>query len=69
MKIGVFSILPNREADPAIVARKAEELGFSSYWVPDHTVLPVQFSDAYPGVRPGEPKGVVATLRCPGAAS
>lgn len=55
MKVGVFSILPNREADPAIVAKKAEELGFDSYWVPDHTILPVQFSDAYPGVRPGAP--------------
>lgn len=55
MKIGVFSILPNMAADPAVVAKHAEQLGFDSYWVPDHTILPVTYSDQYPGVRPGEP--------------
>ncbi|MFZ2208784.1 MAG: LLM class F420-dependent oxidoreductase [Porticoccaceae bacterium] len=55
MKIGVFSILPNMAADPAVVAKHAEQLGFDSYWVPDHTVLPVTYSDQYPGVRPGAP--------------
>ncbi|MGK2915820.1 MAG: LLM class F420-dependent oxidoreductase [Porticoccaceae bacterium] len=55
MKIGVFSILPNMAADPAVVAKHAEKLGFDSYWVPDHTILPVTYSDQYPGVRPGEP--------------
>jgi probable F420-dependent oxidoreductase len=55
MKIGVFSILPNMAADPAVVAKHAEQLGFDSYWVPDHTILPVTYSDQYPGVRAGEP--------------
>ena len=55
MKIGVFSILPNMAADPAVVAKHAEALGFDSYWVPDHTILPVTYSDQYPGVRAGEP--------------
>ena len=55
MKIGVFSILPNMAADPAVVAKHAEALGFDSYWVPDHTILPVTYSDQYPGVRPGQP--------------
>lgn len=55
MKIGVFSILPDLNADPAVVARHAEALGFESYWVPDHTILPVTYSDQYPGVRRGEP--------------
>ena len=49
MKIGIFSILPDGLADPAIVARHAEDLGFSSYWVPDHIVLPVNYSTPYPG--------------------
>jgi len=53
MKVGVFSILPDQEADPAIVAKHAEELGFSSYWVPDHIMLPVTYSTKYPG-NPGE---------------
>ncbi|MBK9428053.1 MAG: LLM class F420-dependent oxidoreductase [Gammaproteobacteria bacterium] len=55
MKIGIFSILPNLAADPAVVAKHAEALGFDSYWVPDHTILPVTYSDQYPGVRPGAP--------------
>jgi len=55
MKIGVFSILPNMAADPAVVAKHAEQLGFDSYWVPDHTILPVTYSEQYPGVRPGQP--------------
>lgn len=49
MKVGVFSILPDAAADPAIVARHAEELGFASYWVPDHIVMPVTYSTPYPG--------------------
>ena len=49
MKIGVFSILPDVAADPAIVAKHAEDLGFASYWVPDHIILPVTYSTPYPG--------------------
>lgn len=49
MKVGVFSILPDAQADPAIVARHAEDLGFASYWVPDHLILPVNYSTPYPG--------------------
>ncbi len=49
MKVGIFSILPDQEADPAIVAKHAEDLGFSSYWVPDHIMLPVEYSTSYPG--------------------
>ena len=55
MKIGVFSILPDMTADPAVVAKHAEALGFDSYWVPDHTILPVSYQEQYPGVAPGEP--------------
>jgi probable F420-dependent oxidoreductase len=56
MKVGVFSILPDAAADPAIVARHAEDLGFASYWVPDHIILPVQYSTPYPGnPKPGTP--------------
>ena len=49
MKVGVFSILPDAVADPAIVAKHAEDLGFASYWVPDHVILPVKYSTPYPG--------------------
>ena len=56
MKVGIFSILPDADADPAIVAKHAEDLGFSSYWVPDHIILPVEYSDDYPGAAPGAPE-------------
>ena len=34
MKIGVFSIPSDAQANPAIIARHAEDLEFASYWVP-----------------------------------
>lgn len=57
MGIGVFHILVDKPTgDPAVVARRAEELGFYSYWVPEHTVIPAGSCDAYPGNPPsGEP--------------
>ncbi len=55
MKVGVFSILPDAAADPAVVAAHAEGLGFASYWVPDHVVLPVSYSTPYPGNPGGGP--------------
>ena len=49
MKTGIFSILPDKQSDPAAVASRAEELGFASYFVPDHLILPVEYSVRYPG--------------------
>lgn len=49
MKTGIFSILPDKRSDPAAVAARAEELGYSSYFVPDHLILPVDYSVKYPG--------------------
>jgi probable F420-dependent oxidoreductase len=54
MKIGIFQLLGNSSADPAIVARRVEELGFESYWLGDHTIMPVEISVPYPGVPLGE---------------
>ena len=44
MKIGLMHLTPYSKADPAIVARRAEELGFDSYWVGDHTIIPIKSS-------------------------
>ncbi len=55
MDIGVFQVLPNAEADPAKVAERAEELGFESYWVPEHPVLPLQSTFPYPAGAPDAP--------------
>jgi probable F420-dependent oxidoreductase len=53
MKIGLMHLTPYSKADPAIVAKRAEDLGFESYWVGDHTIIPVTSSVQYPGVREG----------------
>ena len=45
MKIGLMHVTPNSTADPAIVAKRAEEMGFESYWVGDHTIIPVKSSE------------------------
>ncbi|MBV8774288.1 MAG: LLM class F420-dependent oxidoreductase [Deltaproteobacteria bacterium] len=53
MKIGVFLLPSEQSGDPAIVARRAEELGFASFWVPEHPILPVRYSSGYPGTPDG----------------
>lgn len=56
LKIGVFQNLVDNEAgDPAVVAKRAEELGFAHYWVPDHTVIPEGSAEVYPGKQENEP--------------
>jgi probable F420-dependent oxidoreductase len=49
MKLGIFQPKADSKCDPAIVAKHAEELGFESYWLPDHTIIPVRSSVKYPG--------------------
>ncbi|MGD0290365.1 MAG: LLM class F420-dependent oxidoreductase [Candidatus Binataceae bacterium] len=51
MKIGLMHVTPYSKADPAIIAKRAEELGFESYWVGDHTIVPVTSSMEYPGAK------------------
>lgn len=53
LKIGVFQVLPDNRGDPAIVAKAAEDLGFNSYWVPEHAIMPAAFASSYIGV-PGD---------------
>ncbi len=49
MKLGIFSPKPDAKCDPAVLAKRAEELGFESYWAADHTIIPVHGSVPYPG--------------------
>lgn len=53
MKIGLMHAGCDSRADPAIVAKRAEELKFESYWAGDHTVVPVGSSVDYPGTKDG----------------
>ena len=53
MKIGVFLFATDKSADPAAVAKKAEALGFASFWAPEHPIIPLKTSSPYPGSRDG----------------
>ena len=49
MKIGVLTFVTSLTADPAALARKAEELGFESFYLPEHPIIPVNYATRYPG--------------------
>ena len=51
MKLGVLTFALESCGDPAILAKKAEEVGFYSFWVPEHPVVPVDYSTRYPDIR------------------
>ena len=56
IKLGVFTALCDLPtADPARIAQRAEALGFDSYWVPEHAVIPQGSADIYPGKPDDEP--------------
>ena len=42
MKIGVIAPLSNKTADPAAMAYACEERGFESFFVGEHTAVPVE---------------------------
>lgn len=48
MKVGVLAFTASFTADPAHVARKCESLGFESFWLPEHPVIPVNHKTPFP---------------------
>lgn len=48
MKIGVFAFVTDQSVDPAVLAKRAEELGFASFWVPEHGIIPIHYTTPYP---------------------
>jgi probable F420-dependent oxidoreductase len=54
MKIGV-PFFRLRFEQMAAVARRAEDLGFESVWLPEHLVLPARFTSRYPYSSDGVP--------------
>jgi probable F420-dependent oxidoreductase len=46
MKIGIFVFVSDTAMDPAVLAKRAEELGFHSFWVPEHSIIPVHATSA-----------------------
>lgn len=53
MHIGISTPLPAYHVDVALIARKAEELGFKSYWCAEHPIMPVHTSSRFPGSADG----------------
>jgi probable F420-dependent oxidoreductase len=53
VNVGVSVPLPAYLVDVAFMARKAEELGFESFWCAEHPFLPVQSRSRYQGSADG----------------
>lgn len=48
MKVGLLAFITDQTAGPALVAHKAEALGFDSLWLPEHPIIPVRHRTPYP---------------------
>jgi len=55
MNVGISVPLPAYLVDVAFMARKAEELGFESFWCAEHPFIPVNSASRFPG----SPDGVI----------
>ncbi len=53
MDIGIFVFQTDLSLDVAVLAKRAEELGFESFWVPEHALVPVSTTSPYPGAADG----------------
>jgi probable F420-dependent oxidoreductase len=53
MNVGISVPLPAYAVDVAFMARKAEELGFESFWCAEHPFIPVQTTSRFPGSEDG----------------
>lgn len=47
MKIGLSMFTTHDTASPASVACKAEEVGFESFWLPEHPIVPIDYQTHY----------------------
>ena len=53
MKVGVSTVFNSNSTNVASIAQKAEEVGFDSFWLPEHPVIPVQTTSRYGGTPDG----------------
>lgn len=53
MDIGITARVSSNSLDPAALARRAEELGFESFWLPEHPIVPVNTTSRYGGTADG----------------
>ena len=62
MDIGISTFLTDYSVDVAVMARRAEELGFASLWLPEHSILPVNSGTPWPGSADGKIPKVYADI-------
>ena len=53
MKIGVQATITDQSIHVAVLARRAEELGFDSLWLGEHPIIPKTSTSRYPGSADG----------------
>ena len=53
MNVGISVPLPAYWVDPGAMAKKAEELGFESFWCAEHPFIPVKTTSRFPGAADG----------------
>ncbi|HEV8473340.1 MAG TPA: LLM class F420-dependent oxidoreductase, partial [Methylomirabilota bacterium] len=53
MNVGVSVPLPAYLVDPGLMAKKAEELGFESFWCAEHPFMPVKTTSRFPAAEDG----------------
>ena len=53
MDIGITARVSSNSIDPSALAQRAEELGFESFWLPEHPILPVNTTTRYGGTADG----------------
>ena len=65
MDIGVTARASSESVDPAELAKRAEELGFESFWLPEHPILPVHTTSRYGGTPDGSIPASMADIGDP----
>ena len=65
MKIGVSTAINSSSMDVVELARKAEEAGFDSFWLPEHPIIPVHSNSRYGGTPDGSIPPFMADLGDP----
>ena len=53
MHVGISMSVTEAHGDFGALARKMEELGFESVWLPEHPVIPVHHNSKYGGTPDG----------------
>lgn len=53
MDVGLTTGISTHSVDVAVLAQKAESLGFESFWLPEHTIIPVHSTSRYGGTPDG----------------